>query len=108
MVPWRKTRSLAGVNWRFDWRYEGFQAVMGPPADPVQVHAQAPAGTFTKQATVVPRVVLAGLTLDDPRTAWPTPDCDPAVLKCLRLHADAPDFGACGAYYDVRRCVSQL
>jgi hypothetical protein len=89
----------------FDWDFSHFESAA--PGGNVEVKAKFGASTSTRDGTIAIRFSEVGLALgssaDD---IYGFPECDPAVLDCLKtLPASTVDFGACGAYLPVRSCI---
>jgi hypothetical protein len=94
-------------SFRLDWQYPALYQAIDPHTTPLTFTADLTGGgTVQKTARLVPRVVGLELTTGDAYEVWPTPGCDPEVFDCYH---DAPagttDFGSCGTYREVRRCV---
>lgn len=95
-------------SFRLDWQYPALHLAIDPHTTPLTFTADLSGGggTVEKTARLVPRVVGLELTTGDAYEVWPTPECDPDVFACYN---DAPagttDFGSCGTYREVARCV---
>ena len=95
--------------WRFDWAYDALETTADAPSDRVQLSAKAGSTTRTKSAGLDLVVSKIGLTKESAYDVWPSPECTPAVTACIEGQpAGATDFGDCGAYRQVSRCMQQL
>lgn len=94
-------------TFRLDWSYPALKAAVDPHTEALQVSAAlSGGGTANKSARLVVRAVGLGLTAGDPYEVWPTPGCEPSVYTCVQAQPpNATDFGACGSYREVARCM---
>jgi hypothetical protein len=94
-------------TFRLDWSYPALKAAVDPHTEALQVSAAlSGGGTANKSARLVVRAVGLGLTAGDPYEVWPTPGCEPSVYTCVQAQPpNAADFGACGSYREVARCM---
>jgi hypothetical protein len=92
--------------WQFDWTYDGLELAADIPSAPVHFAATAGTATKTKTAGIDFAVVRAGLTQESAYDVWPSPECTPAVASCIQAKpAGTTDFGDCGEYRPVSRCI---
>jgi hypothetical protein len=95
-------------TFQLDWRYPAVHEAVDPHTIPLTFTAALNGGTVVDEtARLVVRVTgLAISTNDDPYNTWPSPACQLSVYNCIHAQpAGTLDFGACGTYRQVQRCM---
>ncbi|WP_164014348.1 hypothetical protein [Pyxidicoccus trucidator] len=95
-------------TFQLDWRYPAVHQAVDPHTIPLTFTAALNNGTVVDEtARLVVRVTgLAISTNDDPYNTWPSPACQLSVYNCIHAQpAGTLDFGACGTYRQVQRCM---
>ncbi|MEJ7731235.1 MAG: hypothetical protein WKG00_18715 [Polyangiaceae bacterium] len=99
--------ALTPIDFQFDWKYPELQLAADPPSEKVSFKATFEAGgTATKKAGLDLYASGLALTSEDPWEAFPT-KCDLDVYACVQAGEanGATDFGHCGTYREVSRCM---
>ncbi|EYF03237.1 hypothetical protein [Chondromyces apiculatus] len=99
---------LGGGEYNMNWTYTAVHQAVDPHTVPLTFTAQLPSGaTAQKTARLVTRVTGLALTSGDPYEVWATPGCQANVLACVNgMPAGTTDFGWCGSYREVSRCLN--
>lgn len=101
------TETQGTFLWKVDWTYEDLIPYLARGRDRMDLHAIAGGATLTRRLRIEPRVAHADLTHGDPYAVWPSV-CEDDIDACLSALPDGTDdFGACGDYRPVQRCLSQ-
>ncbi len=96
---------LGGGKFRFDYDYTRFSGGLGVEgaASFTATHQGNP---YTKTSSIDVVVTRAGLTKEGAEQVWPTLVCAAAVKACIEAQpASTKDFGPCGSYREVQRCM---
>lgn len=102
--PPPSTTSLGAGRVRLDWAFDPLREALSAATPRITAVAVRGTQRYQRAATLEVRVARLGLTLLDPRLAWPV-TCEPAVRACLRgLPAGQQDTEACGSYRQVLAC----
>jgi hypothetical protein len=91
------------LDWWLEWSYSSLEgtALAGVP---VRLTATMGAASASAQASVELHAVEIGLTIQDPREAWPSATCGADTRSCVRGGGDLTD---CGLYREVSACLSE-
>ncbi|MBZ4416183.1 hypothetical protein [Myxococcus sp. RHSTA-1-4] len=94
-------------TFRLDWQYPAVYQAVDPHTVPLTFSATLADGTTAqKTARLVARVTELAVTDGDPYEVWPSDVCPLAVYNCIHSQpAGTTDFGVCGAYREVSRCM---
>lgn len=101
-------KALGSGRFQLDWDYDRFAKVFDDPRDPVRFSARpATRMPLSGSANVEIGLTDVKLTTMDAETAWPTPSCVKSVYDCVKAQpAMTRDFGVCGRYREVARCIT--
>lgn len=96
--------SLGAGQVRLEWAFDALRTALSAPTPRVTAVASRREQRYQRAAKLEVRLGRLGLTVLDPRQAWPTL-CEPAVRACLRgLPPEQLDTEACGSYRQVLAC----
>lgn len=102
--PSPATTGLGAGRMRLDWSFDALREALSAMLPRLTAVAVRGTQRHERAAKLGVQVARLGVTMLDPRVAWPT-TCEPSVRACLRsLPLDQQDTESCGSYRQVLAC----
>lgn len=99
--------TVSGKSWSFDYPIPFMSDVVANET-PLAITLTTASGHVSGKLDATLKVDAIELTTDDAYDVWPTPSCDPDILSCIQMPANAVDTSACGDAWNVAPCWNQI